>query len=41
MTRHIMGLYHGQKNAKMFRRLLSGKTVDLSHLSEWLNFANN
>ena len=41
MTRHILGLYHGQKNAKMFRRLLSGKTVDLSHLSEWLNFANN
>ncbi|SVB28249.1 uncharacterized protein METZ01_LOCUS181103 [marine metagenome] len=41
MTRHILGLYHGQKNAKMFRRLLSGNTVDLSHLSEWLNFANN
>ena len=41
MTRHILGLYHGQKNAKMFRRLLSGNTVDLSHLNEWLNFANN
>ena len=41
MTRHILGLYHGQKNAKMFRRLLSGKTVDLSHLNEWLSFANN
>ena len=41
MTRHIMGLYHGQKNAKMFRRLLSGNTVDLSHLNKWLNFANN
>ncbi len=40
MTRHILGLYHGQKNAKMFRRLLSGNTVDLSHLNEWLNFAN-
>ena len=41
MTRHILGLYHGQKNAKMFRRLLSGKTVELSHLNEWLNFASN
>jgi len=41
MTRHILGLYHGQKNAKMFRRLLSGKTVDLSHLNKWLNFSNN
>ena len=41
MTRHILGLYHGQKNAKMFRRLLSGNTVDLSHLNEWLSFANN
>ncbi len=41
MTRHILGLYHGQKNAKMFRRLLSGNTLDLSHLNEWLNFANN
>ena len=41
MTRHILGLYHGQKNAKMFRRLLTGNTLDLSHLNEWLNFANN
>ncbi len=41
MTRHILGLYHGQRNAKMFRRLLSGKTVNLSHLDEWLDFANN
>jgi len=37
MTRHILGLYHGQKNAKQFRRLLSGKTVEFSHLYEWLN----
>jgi len=41
MTRHILGLYHGQKNAKMFRRLLSGNSVDLSHLNEWLNFTDN
>jgi tRNA-dihydrouridine synthase A len=38
MTRHILGLYHGQNNAKFFRRLLSGKTVELSHLDEWLEF---
>lgn len=41
MTRHILGLYHGEKNAKLFRRLLSGKTVELSHLSEWLNIVKN
>ena len=38
MTRHIIGLYHGQNNAKFFRRLLSGKTVELAHLDEWLEF---
>jgi len=38
MTRHILGLYHGQNNAKFFRRLLSGKTVELGHLEEWLEF---
>ena len=38
MTRHILGLYHGQNNAKFFRRLLSGKTVELGHLDEWLEF---
>jgi tRNA-dihydrouridine synthase A len=38
MTRHIMGLYHGQNNANFFRRLLSGKTVELGHLDEWLKF---
>lgn len=41
MTRHILGLYHGEKNAKLFRRLLSGKTVELSHLDEWLNIVKN
>jgi len=41
MTRHILGLYHGEKNAKLFRRLLSGKTVELSHLNEWLNIVKN
>ena len=34
----ILGLYHGQNNAKFFRRLLSGKTVELSHLDKWLEF---
>ena len=38
MTRHILGLYHGQNNAKFFRRLLSGKTVELVYLEEWLEF---
>ena len=39
MTRHILGLYHGQPNAKKFRQLLSGATVELKHLYEWLDFA--
>lgn len=38
MTRHILGLYHGQPNAKKFRQLLSGKVVELEHLYQWLNF---
>ena len=38
MTRHILGLYHGQPYAKKFRRLLSGATVELGHLYEWLEF---
>jgi len=38
MTRHILGLYHGQNNAKFFRRLLSGKTVELAYLYDWLEF---
>ncbi len=38
MTRHILGLYHGQKNAKKFKRLLSGSSVELDHLYEWLSF---
>jgi len=41
MTRHILGLYHGESNAKLFRRLLSGKTVELEHLNDWLNFKKN
>jgi len=41
MTRHILGLYHGESNAKLFRRLLSGKTVELEHLYDWLNFKKN
>jgi len=38
MTRHILGLYHGQRNAKKFRRLLSGPVVDLTKLDEWFEF---
>jgi len=38
MTRHILGLYHGQNNAKFFRRLLSGTTVELGNLNQWLKF---
>jgi tRNA-dihydrouridine synthase A len=36
MTRHILGLYHGEPNAKLFRRLLSGKIVELGQLNDWL-----
>lgn len=38
MTRHILGLYHAQPNAKKFKQLLSGKTVELKHLYDWLDF---
>ena len=38
MTRHILGLYHGEANAKLFRRLLSGQIVGLGQLNEWLDF---
>ena len=41
MTRHILGLYHGESNAKLFRRLLSGKTVEMEHLNNWLDFKKN
>ena len=41
MTRHISGLYHGESNAKLFRRLLSGKIVELAHLNDWLDFKKN
>jgi tRNA-dihydrouridine synthase A len=41
MTRHILGLYHGESNAKLFRRMLSGKTVELEHLNDWLKFKKN
>ena len=41
MTRHILGLYHGEANAKLFRRLLSGKIVELDHLNDWLDFKKN
>jgi tRNA-dihydrouridine synthase A len=41
MTRHVLGLYHGETNAKLFRRLLSGKVVGFNHLNEWLDFKIN
>ena len=41
MSRHILGLYHGEANAKLFRRLLSGKVVELDQLSDWLDFKKN
>ena len=41
MTRHILGLYHGETNAKLFRRLLSGNVVGFNHLNEWLDFKIN
>lgn len=37
MTRHILGLYHAQPNARKFKRLLSGKVVEIAHLHEWLD----
>ena len=41
MTRHILGLYHGEANAKLFRRLLSGQIVGLEQLNDWLDFKKN
>lgn len=38
ISRHILGLYHGEKNAKKFKRLLSGPRVELEHLYQWLDF---
>lgn len=38
MTRHILGLYYAQPNARKFRQLLSGGTVELAHLYAWLDF---
>ena len=41
MSRHILGLYHGEANAKLFRRLLSGNVVELDQLNDWLDFKKN
>mgnify|MGYP001584337104 FL=1 len=41
MSRHILGIYHGEANAKLFRRLLSGKIVGLDQLNDWLDFKKN
>lgn len=40
MTKHILGLYKGEPNAKKFRRLLSGNTVEIRHLHQWLEGNN-
>ena len=37
MTRHILGLYHSQPNSKNFKRLLSGKTISIEPIENWLN----
>ena len=37
MTRHILGLYHSQPNSKKFKRVLSGKTVELLGLKKVLS----
>jgi len=34
-------LYHGEANSKLFRRLLSGKIVELDQLNDWLDFKKN
>ncbi len=41
MTRHILGLYHGEAHANLFRRLLSGKIVELDRINDWLDFKKN
>tara|TARA_Y100000385_G_scaffold262817_1_gene294765 strand:- start:2 stop:979 length:978 start_codon:yes stop_codon:yes gene_type:complete len=41
MSRHILGIYHGEANAKLFRRLLSGKIVGLDQLNDWFDFKKN
>ena len=41
MTRRILGLYHGEANAKLFRRLLSGQIVGIEQLNDWLDFKKN
>ncbi len=41
MTRHILGLYHGESNAKLFKRLLSGRIVELDYLNDWIDFKKN
>ncbi|SFV57106.1 tRNA dihydrouridine synthase A [hydrothermal vent metagenome] len=37
MTKHILGLYHSQPNSKEFKRLLSGKVVELSSVKNYLS----
>jgi tRNA-dihydrouridine synthase A len=41
MTRHILGLYYAQPNSKKFKRLLSGKVVEMKHLYKWIEQGDN
>jgi tRNA-dihydrouridine synthase A len=41
MTRHILGLYYAQPNSKKFKRLLSGKVVEMEHLYKWIEQGDN
>ncbi len=36
MTKHILSLYYAQPNSKEFKRLLSGKTVELNALKDYM-----
>ena len=41
MTRHILGLYRDQKNAKLFRRMFSNKNTNLNVINDWLDITIN
>jgi tRNA-dihydrouridine synthase A len=36
-----LGLYHAQPNSKKFKRLLSGKVVEMKHLYKWIEQGDN
>lgn len=41
MSRHILGLYSEQKNAKLFRRMLSAKSTNLNTINNLLDIVVN